>query len=733
MAAKTDKKSQYECEYKSDYLSDYDVHRKYIVSFDPLEAMLVGQVYDSVSNSIDSSKITDSYAATMAIERAARVMGKLPDGQTEAMGKADQGKAAFMDILRQKWIYPNANSQYSFDTKMELAQLYSDVYGYFPVFYDWNVNPNGYVGPDCWLWSPRNLIFQQGRNFFSDMDYVTALTWVGDEFIEGLLAAAGASVPDDDDQEETDLADKPSKTDDGGWNYDALKELVELAENEVTDPDNEKTSRVERSRMAQGIKKGICLATRYEAGDDGEWVTFAPDHGYVEVRRLPNPHKNGRIPFRIKYSQELYDSVYGLGDFVRAKPLQFARDGVTNFYFKGVKMNLLPPIVVNANGVLKHTIDYREGAVMMETVPNSIRRLETSNAGLATYQAVQSSLTGQMQTIFGTQSANMPGADTLNPEQGKTPAAINLYSDKEATRDGRARKRLEYLIEELTDAFFSLIANIGTETIPVNLFAKDLEEIEQSGMSDIGQLFKDFKPNETFTGGILQIDPASFKDIEFRFHVTPGSTAKVNEQEQLTQLDAMLTDLAKFQNQFKDDPSIEVNWAEIMKTRATLSNLPNAARFVTIKTPEQIKQAQAQMAQANQTPPKTPAETINYKDVPEDVKRQIEQQAGLTPSQQVSPAATDQAVKHAQVMNEHEKLQLATKDHALKVATAIGTATHNDNTHALATTQAENSAQQAADSHGLAVASAASGEQQANKSHDLAVKQANKPAPKPTK
>jgi hypothetical protein len=40
-------------------------------------------------------------------------------------------------------------------------------------------------------------------------------------------------------------------------------------------------------------------------------------------------------------------------------------------------MNLIPPIIVNANGVLKHTIDYREGSVMQETIPNSIRRLET--------------------------------------------------------------------------------------------------------------------------------------------------------------------------------------------------------------------------------------------------------------------------------------------------------------------------------------------------------------------
>src|SRR3954467_5259987 len=102
--------TQYPYEFKKDYESDWDIHRKYIQTFDAYEAMLIGQVWDSVSNSVDGSKITDSYATTLAKERADRVVAKLPDGQVVPAGKADVGKAAFVDILRQKWIYPNANA-----------------------------------------------------------------------------------------------------------------------------------------------------------------------------------------------------------------------------------------------------------------------------------------------------------------------------------------------------------------------------------------------------------------------------------------------------------------------------------------------------------------------------------------------------------------------------------------------------------------------------------------------
>ena len=557
----------YEYQFKKDYQSDWDIHRNYINSFDAYEAMLIGQVYDSVSNSIDGSKITDSYATTLAIERAARVMGKLPDGVMEGVAKSDMGKGAFMDILRQKWIYPNANSQHPFLIKLRLWQLYSSVYGYMPMFYDWNVSPSGYVGPDCWLWNPRNLIPQQGRVSIEDMDYVTAVTWVSKQYLEDMLE----TVSDEDSEK-------------GGWNADALKQLIQIANNETTDNDGEKESLIARNRNSQATKKGVQLATRYEAGDEGEWITFAPDHSHVEVRRIKNPHKNGKIPFVIKYSQPLFDSFYGLGDFQRAKPLQFARDGLTNFYFRGIKLNLIPPIIANANGVLKHTLDYDAGTVMMETIPNSIRRMETSTAGLATYQAAQTNLTGSLLSLFGTQNASIPGAEALNPSQGKTPAAINMFASREATRDGQERMHLEAAIEKLTDGFFSLVINIGTEDVPIQLFAEDIQEIHKAGLEDVLGMFNgNFKPNEMMSGGELTINPKALKGAEYRFSISVGSTAKENKAEQIAMVKEMLDTLAKYQNIIQEDPRVEVNWGGIFDKFETLLDVKGVSDFVTIK------------------------------------------------------------------------------------------------------------------------------------------------------
>lgn len=562
MKDKKSSKSVQEYTYKSDFKNDLDTHDDYITEFDSYEAMLIGKVYDTQSKKINNSSITDSYSATLAIERAARVVGKLPEGQTVATGKKDAGKALFMDIIRQKWIYPNANSQRGFFEKLRLWQLYSSVYGYMPMFYDWNVANNGYVGPDCWLWNPRNLIPQAGRASIEDMDYVHAISWVDENTINSWL-------------------------EDEGWNRDELLRLLEIAKNEETDPDSKRDTLVEQTRVSNGVKKGIPIATRYEAGAEGHWVTFAPDHGCLVLRDIPNPHKNGRIPFVIKYSQSLYDNFYGMGDFQRAKPLQFARDGLTNFYFKGIKMNLLPPMVANANGVIKHTLDYREGGIILETQPNSVRRLETSTAGLATYQAVQTQLTGSLLSLYGTQNASIPGAEALNPSQGKTPAAIKMYSETEATRDGMERKYLEDALEKLQDGFNSLIANISTETIPVTLFAKDIEEIVEKGYDDLLELVV---PNEDGTAGDLMINPEAFRDVEFRFNIDPNSTAEINRERQLEELDRIQGALSGLQNVIQDDARVEIQWDKIMKTYTDLIDVPGVKDFIRVKSDEEIAQ-----------------------------------------------------------------------------------------------------------------------------------------------
>ena len=140
-----------------DYSEDVDAHDDAIENYDAYEAMDNGLTYDPVSKKTGNG-LTDNMTSTIYLERAARVAGQLPEGETRAFGKKDYGKGMFLDILRRQWIYPNANAQFDFLTKMYMWQYGSSEYNVMPMFVDLNLSPTGYFGPDCWLWSPRNFI-----------------------------------------------------------------------------------------------------------------------------------------------------------------------------------------------------------------------------------------------------------------------------------------------------------------------------------------------------------------------------------------------------------------------------------------------------------------------------------------------------------------------------------------------------------------------------------------------
>jgi len=502
--------------FKRDFDEDLSAHDTAIENFDAFEAMHMGKTYDQKSRETKNG-LTDSATATIYLERAARVAGKLPEGEMLAFGKKDYGKALFMDILRTKWIYPNANAQRPFKTKMYMWQYGSSEYGYMPMYYDLNISPSGYFGPDCWLWNPRNFIPQNGFITVEEMDYVHAIAYKSPTWFDDLL----------------------EEDDDGGWKKDKIKGLSEQLKAAVKEPDTNRDTLLARNVNRQSSRQ-VQVVTRYESGDDGRWVTFLPEYGYTVIRSIKNPHKNGKIPFVIKPCIPTFDSFYGIGDFQRSMPMQFANDGLDNFYFQGIKINLFPPTIVNAQGVVRHTIRPGEaGTVWEEIIPNSIRKYEGSTAGLSTYQAAKGMAKGAIQSIAGTTDTRANAENSMDPGMGKTPEALSMIGEREDTRDGQDRDLLEEAMKQLIDGMMSLLLIIPNK-IPVDLFASEIEEIIEDGHTDLSDIFRVTTATKLLKWRLsnsgnqirLTIDPTRLRGLEYRFQLEAGSTAKKTKEQQ---------------------------------------------------------------------------------------------------------------------------------------------------------------------------------------------------------
>ena len=105
-----------------DYSADKDAIRTVVDTFDEKESMLISKVEDSLSF---KSKVTDSRLSTIIWERAGRVMGQMPSGVVKALTMKDKGKSMLMDVILQRYIQPNANSQFTHLTKLRMWDLYS--------------------------------------------------------------------------------------------------------------------------------------------------------------------------------------------------------------------------------------------------------------------------------------------------------------------------------------------------------------------------------------------------------------------------------------------------------------------------------------------------------------------------------------------------------------------------------------------------------------------------------
>lgn len=614
---KTDKqleKDKYIERIKGQFRYDLLAHDNYIQNFDAYEAMLISRPYDSVSKKIQSG-LSDGRTTTIYQERAARVCGQLASGNMQAAGKKDTGASLALDIIRQKYMLPNANAQAPLLEKYRNWQFYSSVYGFMPMFYDWDTpetgSQNGYVGPNCWLWHPRNFIPQLGRSSIEDMEYCNAITYAGAGYLK-------------------DLLDEPE---DAGWDGEEVKNLLDLIEGRTRMPDNMRDSLVTRERQSQADKGRIMLATRYESGADGNWVVFAPEYNGIVIRTIRNPHKNGKIPFIIKYATPLFDNFYGLGDFQRAKPLQFASDGLDNFYFAGIKRGLYPPTIVNPAGVVKSSITQDPGAIWQETVANSIREYKTQPVGLTTYQAAKTMMNGSLLNQAGTSDISQTATGSTDPTISKTPQGVNAQSQKESARDNQDRFYLESRIEQLEDRMMGLFGTIGTEDIPVDLFVQDFKDIAAAGWGD--ELKEMLDISESKQSARMTIKPSFFNKLAIRFKIDPNSTAAADKLTQLTSLENFMKNISSMQNEVVDMKAQgwTIDWSLVAKLEEQLSDVPEMGKIFRQMTDDEKKLYAQQQQAAN--PQKGPEniDTTAFKDLPAWARPMWLQKQGYTPPQ----------------------------------------------------------------------------------------------------
>lgn len=467
-------------------------------------------------NSDGKANVNDPRLFSQTFERSIRVMSQLANGKFKGVSSDDIGKNLLMNLIVDRYVIPNANSQFDFLTKLRMIDWYSLGYGSMAAITDWTISDN-YIGPDIFMVPIRNIYPQAGVTWF-DMDWCQVVTEVSKDFISSRKGMEG-------------------------WkNIDAfLSKVKESTGNSPSDKDSDEMSLNEKIYDADAVNTKkfprFRLITEYRRD---RWITYSPEYKLI-LRNIKNPHENNRLPISIKFCIPMVDFCFGLSEVEISSSLADVVNSLYNLAIDDAKMQLYPPIIIDPNSVIISTIRY--GAAQKWLLNDKNGRepsaFQSMSRGAQSALEMRQMAVGSLQSLAGATDTTVKAGEEYS--MGKTPQALKMQEARQSARDEIDRFYMESFITDIYGRFANLIVKKMSKEIIIRLFKSEIEKIGQI-YPDIYELVDKAKISQVKSNMKVDVKiPSTFFDgYQFDYQITPGSTFKIDQQTQAQNLQFIL-------------------------------------------------------------------------------------------------------------------------------------------------------------------------------------------------
>jgi hypothetical protein len=476
--------------------------------WDKVEQLFHGQLNDQISE-LSGSQVFDPTLATLTIERGYRVMGQLGTGKVRGISKNDVGSAKLMNLVLDKYVVPNAKAQFDFLTKLRMVDIYSNIYGAFFVMIDWDVRPDGYVGPDMWLLNIRDVFPQVGAVSLEDSDYIITRTWRPLSYFKGL------------------------KQQDGFKNLsDIISKLERMSGSKHVRKSDDMSKREENEYLDREVAKGMGYFEVLSRFERDRWVDVVADVDEI-FRDKKNPHDDGDLPIKCKYSIPLLDDFMGMADMERGASMQMTKNSIWNLYLRGVRLSIDPPMAFDKSMIASESSIRRIPGVswMFRGSPaNAMTPVNLSPQGIQTFQSVNQSVNAAILNIFGTSDTTV--SKDVDNTQGKTPQALQMQQARENTRDAADRYYMETFVSSVMKKMANLIVKKQSSVIAIRMFGDEIDELAKDN-PEIMDMYDE-------KSGKLAIGKSKTGSTLYDYEITPGSTYALDQKAQQENLQSLL-------------------------------------------------------------------------------------------------------------------------------------------------------------------------------------------------
>jgi hypothetical protein len=596
-------------------------------------------------------KVTDGTLAQLMYEQPKRYIQQIPTGKVSS---DDEWLNILGTYIYEHEILPNEDK--------EVAELIQKCwalgtkalwYGSQPVLVKM-IQRNGKIYPTFDLPYIKDVFLEPGKKSGKDCNVRCVRAWYQPRDIQYIIDCKKDLHKKYKDQFNEELEEE--------WDLAALAEL----KTKVSAKKDDEMSPNERDRGTEA--KGIPLVHVFQNGIDAPMYTYSPDIDKV-VRRKKNKDPRGLMPIHDMYANLDFSNPLGRGSVEQSGGKQNLLDSEMQAYQYTRLLGMDPPKKIMGTGVVMSSLSMKPGAKWrMGSAGGDVIPVELSTRAVESfannYGLIKSQILAENSAADTTISA-----DSGNPVFGKTPQALKMQDMNLGVSDNYMRKQFEAVYGEIVE----------TE---LNLYFAERHGVEELKLDKAtAEKLAKVAPGAVNQDRAVRINyDAETKKLDFR--VDPSTSQLKDDAAERDRLVELLDLAGKYEviGQMLGEQGMK----ELVNRIVTKSGVEDPEKIMPSMEdgevdeqgnpinqqqqnqgiqPDQIQQMIDEALKAHDAakPPKSPTESLNYKDAPEDIKRQIEMQAGLQPSQLTSPDQQnidlkkfDTAAKHAHAADQQD-------------------------------------------------------------------------------
>jgi hypothetical protein len=619
------------------YQETKEHHKKYFTYFDEYERLARNRPSPKIDKNLP--KTTDGTLAGIIKEQPKRVIQQIPTGKVNCSTYPELAEVAGHVLTNE--LIPLGTTQGSAIQKGWIMLNKALTYG-VSVSYTYFTNTGDRMHTDFVIPYIKDILIEKGKTYGPDSNIEFMRSWYTKYDIMGII------------QKEQRLMKKDAKYK-PEWD---LKQLQALLDAGITDQKDDDQTPHEREKGSDA--GGFEIIHGFQRGVKEKFYSFAPVLGDKNIVKTKiNPDPRGESPLNYLYCDIDLSNPYGRGAVEQSGGIQNLLDHqMVMFQF----MNTLlmgPPLQLWGN-LNKSTIKFKPNAIwdMGANQNNKIEPFQVNTSAINNFPNNYGLLKSQILNLNSSLDSSV-SATSGNPGFSKTPAGVKNNETRLSISDNYMRKQFEKWYGDQSETslniFFAEMEGKGEVEIGEDQVSKMTEET-----------LKKYYSKKT---GKLSIPYSTIKDETFKF-IVDASSSQVKEDadnaEKLTELlrisQNVLTDDQKYKlvkaigdeigaknldkifpepesvagEKEKEAMAMQMMQAQGQQAGVVGEQVPNTPPDASLSAGGTLPQPGGPMMPPQPPPPQIDITRI-YKDLPEDVKRQVEQLAGLQPSQGQSP------------------------------------------------------------------------------------------------